>query len=127
MPKKIIQTNQAPRPVGPYSQAVQHQGLLFVSGQIPIHPESGELVLNSIEDETRQVLDNLKAVVEAAGSSLENVLKVGIFVTDITQFDVINQIYADYFSEAKPARALVEVSQLPKGVHVEMDAVAYVE
>ena len=127
MPKKIIQTNQAPRPVGPYSQAVQHQGLLFVSGQIPIHPESGELVLSSIEDETRQVLDNLKAVVEAAGSSLENVLKVGIFVTDITQFDVINQIYADYFSEAKPARALVEVSQLPKGVHVEMDAVAYVE
>jgi len=124
--KELVYTKNAPDPVGPYSQAVMYNGLVYCSGQIAIHPESGALITGSIQDETRQVLDNLSAVLKAAGSSLEQVIKVSVFVADITQFDEINVVYETYFSESKPARALVEVSKLPKGVNIEVEAIAAV-
>lgn len=124
--KQLLYTQNAPDPVGPYSQAVIYNGLVYCSGQIAIHPESGDLITDSIEAETRQVLDNLSAVLEAAGSSLEQVIKVSVFVADISQFDAINVVYDTYFSRSKPARALVEVAKLPKGVNIEVEAIAAV-
>ena len=124
--KEIIYTKNAPEPVGPYSQAVVYNGLVYCSGQIAIHPESGDLITESIQVETRQVLTNLSAVLEAAGSSLKQVIKVSVFVADISQFDAINEVYSEFFNESKPARALVEVSKLPKGVSIEVEAVAAV-
>ena len=122
--KKIVYTEQAPKPVGPYSQAVIHNGLVYCSGQIAINPDTGALVLDSIEQETKQVLTNLKAVLEAAKSSLEDVIKVSIFVSDIRQFDAINAVYETFFSASKPARALVQVAALPKNVNIEVEAIA---
>ena len=124
--KEIIYTKNAPEPVGPYSQAVVYNGLVYCSGQIAIHPDSGDLITESIQVETRQVLTNLSAVLEAAGSSLKQVIKVSVFVADISQFDAINEVYSEFFNESKPARALVEVSKLPKGVSIEVEAVAAV-
>ena len=124
--KEIIYTKNAPEPVGPYSQAVVYNGLVYCSGQIAIHPESGDLITESIQVETRQVLTNLSAVLEEAGSSLKQVIKVSVFVADISQFDAINEVYSEFFNESKPARALVEVSKLPKGVSIEVEAVAAV-
>ena len=124
--KEIIYTKNAPEPVGPYSQAVVYNGLVYCSGQIAIHPESGDLITESIQVETRQVLTNLSAVLDAAGSSLKQVIKVSVFVADISQFDSINEVYSEFFNESKPARALVEVSKLPKEVSIEVEAVAAV-
>ena len=124
--KQLVYTKKAPNPVGPYSQAVIYNGLLYCSGQIALHPETGTLLTDSIEVETRQVLDNLSAVLQAGGSSLDQVIKVSVFVADITQFDEINNVYETYFSNSKPARALVEVSKLPKGVNIEIEAIAAV-
>ncbi len=123
MPIKTINTDQAPAAIGPYSQAVSAGGMLYVSGQIPLDPQSGEIVSGGIDGQTRRVLDNLKAVVEASGASLADVVKVTIFITDMKQFATVNEIYGTYFSAPFPARACVEVSQLPKGVEVEMDAI----
>ena len=127
MMKKIIYTPNAPNPVGPYSQAVQLGSTLYVSGQIAINPESGDLVNDSIEAETRQVMSNLKAILEAAGSSFSQVVKCEVFVSDMENYGRINKIYAEFFEEATaPARALVEVANLPKYVNVEISAIAQV-
>ncbi len=121
---KTVNTEAAPAAIGPYSQAVVAGGLLFVSGQIPLDPASGEIVDGGLPAQTRRVLDNMKAVVEAGGSSMDNVVKVTIYITDMKQFAVVNEIYGNYFSDPFPARACVQVSELPKGVEVEMDAIA---
>ncbi len=126
MERQIISTTEAPSAIGPYSQAVQVGGMLFVSGQIPIDPASGELVQGGVEAETRQVLNNLKAILEAAGSSLEKVVKATLFIADMNQFGTINAIYAEYFQTDPPARACVEVARLPKDVQIEIEAVALV-
>lgn len=123
MSLKLVATEKAPAAVGPYSQGVQVGNLLFTSGQIPLVPETGELI-SDIEKATRQSLDNVKAILEEAGSSLEKVVKVTIFVADINDFGKINEIYAEYFSNHKPARSLVEVSNLPKGGVIEIEAIA---
>jgi len=122
--RSIVNTSKAPAPVGPYSQAVRCGNMLFVSGQIPLDPESGELVLNSFAEQCHRVLLNLKIILEAGGSALGNVLKVTIYMQNIAQFNELNEIYSEYFDASKPARACVEVSALPKGVAVEMDAIA---
>lgn len=125
MKRKTIETDSAPSAIGPYSQAVMVNGTLYVSGQIPLDPETGNVVDGGIPRQTTQVLDNLKAVVEAAGGDLSQVVKVTIYITDMTQFATVNEIYGTYFSAPFPARACVEVSALPKGVEVEMDAIAH--
>lgn len=121
--KQVIRTDAAPAAVGPYSQAVAVDGWLWVSGQIPLDPASGELVTGDIDAATRRVLDNLKAVVEAAGANLDQTVRVTIYLTDLSWFETVNSIYAEYFTDSPPARACVEVSRLPKGADVEMDAV----
>lgn len=127
MMKKIIYTPNAPNPVGPYSQAVQLGNTLYVSGQIAINPTNGEIINDSIENETRQVMNNLKAILEAAGSSFGQVLKCEVFVSDMENYSRINSIYAEFFEEANaPARALVQVANLPKYVNVEISAIAQV-
>jgi len=126
MPKTIIKSSEAPAPVGPYSQAVLSENLLFVSGQIAIDPQSNALIQSSFAEECHQVLQNLKAVVHAGGCTLDDVLKVNIYMTDLSQFSELNVIYAEYFGASKPARACVEVRALPKGVSLEMDAMAAV-
>ena len=124
MSKNIIETQKAPAAVGPYSQAVKSQGLLFVSGQLPLEPETGVMVENDMQTQTSRVLDNLQQIIEAGGSSMDQILKVTIYLTDMQQFSVVNDIYSNYFSRNPPARACVEVSALPKGALVEMEAVA---
>ena len=124
MSRSIVNTSKAPAPVGPYSQAVRCGNMLFVSGQVPLDPESGELVLNSFAEQCHRVLLNLKIILEAGGSALRNVLKVTIYMQNLAQFNELNEIYSEYFDASKPARACVEVSALPKGVAVEMDAIA---
>ena len=112
--KKIVYTEQAPKPVGPYSQAVIHNGLVYCSGQIAINPDTGALVLDSIEQETKQVLTNLKAVLEAAKSSLEDVIKVSIFVSDIRQFDAINAVYETFLVHPSPLERLYKLQHYQK-------------
>jgi len=124
--KKIINTEKAPAAVGPYSQAVSTAALVFASGQIPIDPATGSVVTGDIKTQTRQVLNNLKEVLAAAGSSLDKVVKATIFITNMDDFPVVNKIYAEFFPADPPARACVEVSRLPKGVNVEIEAVALV-
>jgi 2-iminobutanoate/2-iminopropanoate deaminase len=121
--KQVIQTVDAPAAIGPYSQGVVVDGWLWVSGQIPLDPASGEMVSGDIEVATRRVLENLKGVVEAAGAGLGDVVRVTIYLTDLSRFASVNEIYGEYFAEVPPARACVEVSGLPKGAEVEMDAV----
>ncbi len=123
--KQIIKTDKAPLPIGPYNQATAFNGLVFLSGQIALSPTTGELVLTTIEDETRQVLDNVKALLEASGSNLSLVLKASVFVKDINLFGRINAVYAEYFEEATaPARELVQVAELPKFVNIEISVIA---
>lgn len=123
--KKIIFTEKAPAPIGPYSQAVLSGNTLYVSGQIPLDPKSGELVMNSIEEQTKQVMENLKAVLSETGMSFDNVVKATIFITDMNDFSKINSVYGTYFSEKNaPARETVQVSRLPKDVNVEVSVIA---
>ena len=125
MTKKIIQTSKAPAPIGPYNQAVLSGNTLYTSGQIALHPESGELVLSSIQEETKQVMENLKAVLAAAEMTFEHVVKTSIFISDMHNFSAINSVYARYFDEATaPARETVEVANLPKFVNVEISMIA---
>jgi len=122
MAKTIIQTDKAPAAIGTYSQAVKVDNTVYISGQIPLDPATMEVV-EGIEAQITRVFDNLKAVAEAAGGSLKDVVKLNIFLTDLSCFPTVNEIMATYFSEPYPARAAIEVSALPKGVGVEMDAV----
>ena len=126
--KRIIKTDKAPAPVGAYNQAIVHNGTLYVSGQIAIDPQSGKLLTADLDVETRRVMDNLGAILEAAGTSFERVLKCSVFVSDMANFGRINAIYAEYFDAATaPARALVEVANLPKYVNVEISCIAEVD
>ena len=123
--KKIITTAKAPAPIGPYSQAVSTGNTLYTSGQIAIDPKTGELVLESIQKETKQVMENLKEVLAAAEMTFENVIKTSIFISDMHNFVEINEIYGTYFNEeTAPARETVEVANLPKFVNVEISAIA---
>ena len=125
MKKNIIFTKKAPEPVGPYSQAVQTDGYLFCSGQIAIDPKSGQIIQGSVADQTRMVLTNLKAVIEGAGSSLDKVVKVTVFLKNMSDFTIMNGVYAEFFQAATaPARSTVEVARLPKDALVEIEAVA---
>jgi len=126
MTKEIINSSNAPAPIGPYNQAVKAGNLLFVSGQIAIDPSNGQLVLDSIEAETTMVLKNLQAILNEADTSFSNVLKSTIFISDMNNFTKINEIYGQFFSEPYPARETVEVSKLPKGVNVEISVIALV-
>ncbi len=124
--QREIQSDQAPAPIGPYSQAIGLENLIFTSGQIAIDPLSGQLFEGEIEAETALVLDNLKAVVEAGGSSLKQVLKCSIFIKDMSLFTRINEVYASYFRhDPAPARETVQVSELPKGANIEISCIAY--
>ncbi len=125
MDKKVISTDEAPRPLGPYSQGVMGEGrLLFVSGQIPLDPRTGVLAEGPMEEVARVAIENVLAIVRAAGGGPENIVKVTVYMTNMGEFERFNQIYEEYFDMSKPARAVVEVSRLPKGSRVEIDAVA---
>ncbi|MBR2627092.1 MAG: RidA family protein [Peptococcaceae bacterium] len=122
--KQIIQTNNAPQAIGPYSQAVMADDTLYVSGQIPVIPATGVIVSDKVEEQARQVMENVKAVVEAAGLTLDHVVKTSVFIKNMDDFAKINAVYSEYFKENCPARACVEVARLPKDVLLEMDAIA---
>ena len=123
--KKIITTSKAPAPIGPYNQAILSGNTLYTSGQIALYPKTGELVLDSIEIETKQVMENMKAVLEAAEMTFENVIKTSIFISEMNNFGEINKVYGSYFNEeTAPARETVEVANLPKFVNVEISAIA---
>ena len=123
MTKKIIFTERAPKAIGPYSQAVSAGGFTFVSGQVAINPETGDLINSSIKDQAEQVIKNLTSICEEANGSLADIVKLTIYITDMNDFAVVNETMQKYFSEPYPARATIEVSALPLGVNVEMDAV----
>jgi reactive intermediate/imine deaminase len=123
MSKQAIQTDAAPAAIGPYSQAIRHNDTVYVSGQIPLDPATGEMVTGGFDAQVLQVFDNLQAVAKAAGSDLSKALKVTVFLTDLGNFAQVNEIMAQYFAEPYPARAAVEVAGLPKGAEVEADAV----
>ena len=124
--KEIVNTSKAPNAIGPYSQAIKINKMVFLSGQIAIDPESQQFIDGDIETQTKRVLDNLKSVIEASGCSLENVVKTTIYLTDMNDFSKVNEIYATYFSSGKPARSTVCVAALPKNAKVEIDAIAEV-
>ena len=121
--KKPIFTNKAPAALGPYSQAIQWGDVVFISGQIPLNPLTGELNNQTFKDQAVQVIDNLEAICNEAGGNLDNILKLTIFLTDLSKFNEVNEIMASRFSEPFPARATVEISKLPKEVEIEMDAI----
>ncbi len=124
--KDRVQTDRAPQAIGPYSQAVKANGLVFASGQIPIDPATGQVIEGSIAEQTERVLNNIKAVLEAAGSSLERVVKTTVFLADLKDFGEMNEAYGRFFAEVPPARSTVEVSRLPRDARVEIDAIALV-
>ncbi len=122
--KTIIQTPNAPSPIGPYSQAVLVENTLYVSGQIAIHPQTSELILADIKSETTQVMENIKAILEESKMDFENIVKTSIFLLDMNNFATVNEVYGSYFSKNFPARETVQVSKLPKNVNVEMSVIA---
>jgi 2-iminobutanoate/2-iminopropanoate deaminase len=122
--KEIIKTQLAPAPIGPYSQAVATGGFVFVSGQVAINPATGELVLDDIKTETVQVMENIKAILEAAGIGFSNIVKTSIFLTDMQNFGQVNEVYGKYFTDAFPARETIQVAGLPKNVNVEISVTA---
>ncbi len=126
MTRDIIATDKAPGAVGPYSQAVRTDQFVFTAGQIPLDPATGKLVEGPIEDQTRRVLDNVKAVLEAAGTSMDRIVKMTVFMTDFSDFQRMNAVYAEFFTDAPPARSAVQVAALPLGVAVEIEAVALI-
>ena len=121
---KIISTSDAPAAIGPYSQAIRSGNFIFCSGQIPLDPKSGEMVADDIGAQTRQVLDNVSGVLKSEGLSLGDVLKTTIFLTDLDNFQIVNEIYGSYFNNQPPARSTVQVSALPKGARVEIEVIA---
>jgi 2-iminobutanoate/2-iminopropanoate deaminase len=124
MNKKVIQTERAPKAIGPYSQGIQAGNLLFLSGQIPLDPTSGELVQGDIRQQTRRVLENLKGVLESQKLGMEDVVKVTIFLKEMGRFNEVNEVYATYFQSSPPARSTVEVARLPRGADIEIEAIA---
>jgi len=122
--RTIISTDKAPGAIGPYSQAIKTDTMVFVSGQLALEPATGELVNNDIKSETRQAMENLRSILKAAGSSLDKVVKTTLYITSMDDFPRINEVYGEFFSETPPARACVEVSCLPKNANVEVEAVA---
>jgi 2-iminobutanoate/2-iminopropanoate deaminase len=125
--KHVIATEQAPKAIGPYSQAVKRNGIVYLSGQIPLDPASGQIVEGDIAVQTARVLDNIQAVLAAAGSSLEQVLKTTVYLKDVGEFARMNEVYARYFAKDPPARSTVEVARLPRDARVEIDAIAWAE
>lgn len=125
--KRTVSTDSAPRAIGPYSQAVIHGDLVFLSGQIPLDPATNELVTGDIAAQTRRVLDNMRSVLEAAGSSLAGVLRTTVFLKDMSEFAAMNAVYAEYFTGDPPARSTVQAARLPRDVNVEIDAIAALE
>jgi 2-iminobutanoate/2-iminopropanoate deaminase len=124
MTRDIIATTNAPGAVGPYSQAIRTDHLVFTAGQVPLDPATGTLVTGPIEDQTRRVLENVKAVLEAAGTSLDRVVKMTVFMTDLGDFKRMNAVYAEFFPDAPPARSAVQVGALPLGADIEIEAIA---
>lgn len=124
MAKEEIKTGLAPRAIGPYSQGIRADNLIFVSGQIPIDPEKGEVLAKTVADETRQVLKNIEKILEAAGAGLKDVVKTTVYMRDLSSFAEMNGVYGEFFTPPYPARATVEVKGLPKGAAIEIDAVA---
>jgi len=122
---KIVQTDRAPKPVGPYSQAVVVGGWLFVSGQLPIDPVTGNIVDGDFKSKVRRVMENIKAIVEAAGGTLDNVVKVTVYLEDLSKFSEFNEVYSEYFKNHKPARSVVE-ARVPKNAGLEVDVIAYI-
>jgi len=126
MEKELMATDKAPAAIGPYSQAVKAGDFIFVSGQIPIDPETGELVGDNIKDQTRQSLENIKNILEAAGSSLERIVKTVVFIKDMNDFGEMNEVYGSYLQQSLPARACVQVAKLPMDVRVEIEAIGLI-
>ena len=124
--KKVIQTEKAPKAIGPYSQAIQAGNFLFLSGQIPIDPKTGELLKGDIRKQTQQVLENIKGILESQGLGMENVVKSTIFLKDIGNFNQVNEVYATYFPSSPPARSTVEVAKLPRDADIEIEAIAFI-
>lgn len=123
MPRQPIQTDRAPAAIGPYSQAVRAGQTVFLSGQIPLDPATGDVVAGDIDAQTRRAFDNLKAVCETAGGTLDDVQRLGLYLTDLSQFAAVNAVMSEYFAAPYPARSTIEVSGLPKGVMFEVDAI----
>ena len=123
---EFIITERAPKPIGPYSQAVRAGNFVFISGQIPIDPKTGEIVREDIKTQAKRALENIKAIVEAAGGSLKNIVKVNVYIKDIKLFGDFNAVYGEFFGEHKPARVVVEVSAIPKNALIEIEAIAYI-
>ena len=123
--KKVISTPKAPAAIGPYSQAIEINNMIFTSGIIPINPANGTLVNGSIEEQTKQVFDNMKGLLEDAGSSLDKIIKTTVFIKNMEDFSRVNEVYASYFTGDFPARSCVEVARLPKDVLIEVEAIAY--
>ena len=126
MQKKVVQTDKAPKAIGPYSQAIRTEAMIYTAGQTGLEPATGELIAGGVEEQTRQVLNNIRNVLEAAGSSLEHVVKTTVFLQDMNDFAKMNAIYAEYFGENPPARSTIAVAALPKGGLVEIEAVALI-
>jgi 2-iminobutanoate/2-iminopropanoate deaminase len=126
MSRKSVETEKAPKAIGPYAQAIIANGFVYTAGQIPIDPKTGSFVEGGIKEQTGQVLENLRAVLEAAGSSAHQVVKTTVYLKNIADFGAMNEVYAEYFGEAKPARSTVAVAELPRGALVEIDVVALV-
>ena len=126
MTRKVIHTDRAPEAIGPYSQAIQAGDFLFLSGQIPLDPKTGELVKGDIRNQTRQVLENIRGVLESQSSGMKDVVKVTIFLKDIGNFNRVNEVYATYFPSSPPARSTVEVAKLPKDADIEIEMIALV-
>ena len=126
MGKRVIQTEMAPKAIGPYSQAIQAGNFLFLSGQIPLDPKTGELVKGDIRLQTRQVLDNLKAILNSEKLEMKDVVKVSVFLRDIGNFNLVNEVYATYFPSSPPARSTVEVARLPRDADIEIEAIALI-
>ena len=126
MNREAILTDKAPKAIGPYAQAIKANGFIYTAGQIPIDPKTGNFVEGGINEQTRQVLENLKAVLAAAGSSLDQVVKATVFLKNMTDFPAMNEVYGEYLGTAKPARSTVAVAELPRGALVEIDLVALV-
>lgn len=125
--REVINSKKAPAAIGPYSQAVKVNGFLFISGQLPMDPETMEIVDGDIQQQTKQSIENIKAILEEAGLNLNNVIKTTVFIKDMEDFSKINEVYGSYFNENKPARACIEVARIPKDAGVEIEAIAIVE